>query len=50
MNHCVGYHWFRYRDHTGNNQGLVKTTEEPWEKLAAAFKELNPTLEARHSR
>ena len=50
LNFCVGFHWFRYRDHPGSNQGLVKVGGEPWAKLAEAFKELNPALDARHSR
>ncbi|HEX8913818.1 MAG TPA: hypothetical protein VF796_15830 [Humisphaera sp.] len=50
LNYCVGFHWFRYRDHPGSNQGLVKATGEPWEKLAAAFRDLNPTLDARHAK
>lgn len=49
LNYCVGYHWFRYRDHPGNNQGLVKVNEEPWKTLADEFDKLNPTLDARHA-
>ncbi len=47
---CVGYHWFRYRDHPGNNQGLVKTDEQPWPEMIEKLKKMNPTLEARHNR
>lgn len=47
---CVGYHWFRYRDHPGSNQGLVKVNEEPWPEMVEKLKQLNPTLEARHAR
>lgn len=50
LNYCVGYHWFRYRDHPGNNQGLVKVNEEPWTTLAEKVTELNPTLDERHAR
>ena len=50
LNFCVGYHWFRYRDHPGNNQGLVKVNDEPWEKLAEAFRATNARLDERHAR
>jgi hypothetical protein len=50
LNCCVGYHWFRYRDHPGNNQGLVKIKDEPWKTLADKFTELNPTLDRVHCR
>jgi hypothetical protein len=47
---CVGYHWFRYRDRPGNNQGLVKADEQPWPEMVEKLKKMNPTLEARHQR
>ena len=28
LNYCVGFHWFRYRDHPGSNQGLLKANDQ----------------------
>ena len=50
LSYCVGFHWFRYRDHPGNNQGLLKANDQPWTELVAAFTALNPTLDERHAR
>jgi hypothetical protein len=49
-NFCVGFHWFRYRDHPGNNQGLVNTQDVPWQPVVDKFTEVNPTLDSRHAR
>lgn len=46
---CVGFHWFRYRDRPGTNQGLVKVNEEPWPEMIAKLKEMNAQIEARHA-
>ncbi len=50
LNCCVGFHWFRYCDHPGSNQGLVNTKNEPWTPLTKQFEELNPKLDQRHNR
>lgn len=49
LNACVGFHWFRYRDREGTNQGLVKINEEPWPEMIEKLKAMNPTIEARHN-
>jgi hypothetical protein len=50
LDYCVGYHWFRYGDKRGNNQGLVQVDGEPWATLTDQFKKVNPTLDDRHAR
>jgi hypothetical protein len=38
---CVGWHWFKYRDGTDNNPGIVNVKEEPYSQLLDAMKEIN---------
>ena len=47
---CVGFHWFRYRDRPGTNQGLVKVNEEPWPEMAEKLTVMNAEIEDRHAR
>jgi hypothetical protein len=54
MPHCVGFHWFQYRDQPkegrrldgeNSNYGVVKLDGSPWEILAARMKEVNARID-----
>ena len=55
--HCVGFHWFEYRDEPkegrfdgeNSNYGLVKIDFTPWDVLTARMTRVNAQLEARHA-
>ena len=38
---CVGWHWFKYRDGSSNNPGIVNANDEPYAPLLKAMKEIN---------
>jgi hypothetical protein len=38
---CVGWHWFKYRDGSSNNPGIVNAQGESYEPLLKAMREIN---------
>ena len=55
MPHCVGFHWFQYRDQPkegrrldgeNSNYGVVKLDGSPWEVLTTRMKEVNAGIES----
>ncbi len=41
---CVGWHWFKYRDGTDNNPGVVNAKGVPYTSLLDSMKEINTQL------